>query len=234
MRCFTDRTRPPLNFVAHSFQWGNPFPSSANPGSTGVRRRRRRRALLDFAGVTHDNDTVKVYCNAAACDLASSVSSLQGDMFDSVNSKVLAGWDSFAQILFWMAVIFVAVFLLHMLALFVIWPRYLPASPIPPFLVFPRIEIMVMLVGFTGTCSACAAAIGTYRPTGITAGTIILWAYPVAFLVRTFNALYNAYNAFATYAAIPRTSARPLPARPHAPFPFPCASSVLPQHHLIK
>ena len=166
-----------MTFFLRSFRWGNPFPSSANPGNSGGRRRRRalldaggvglvgevgdfltgngtaavvahpsrRRALLLVAGVSHENDTVAVYCDAAACDWAKSVASMEGAVFSGVNEKVLAGWDSFSQVLFWMAVIFVAVLLLHLLVLYVIWPRFLPATPLPTFLVFPRIEVRITI-----------------------------------------------------------------------------------------
>ena len=74
--------------------------------------------------------------------------------------------------------------LLHLLVIHVVWPRYLPTKPMPTFLTFPRIEIQLALVGFTGACAACSAAIGANDSRGITSGTLVLWAYPVAFLVR--------------------------------------------------
>ena len=158
-----------------SFKWGSPFPKGANPA---YKSGRRRRALLQA-----DNTTVSVYC-ATACDWANSVANAPADSFAVVDDALVGGWDSFSQTLFWMAIIFVPVLLLHLLVIHVVWPRYLPTKPMPTFLTFPRIEIQLALVGFTGACAACAAAIGTNVTWGIVAGTLVLWGYPVMFLVR--------------------------------------------------
>ena len=125
-----------------------------------------------------------IYCGVE-CDWANRVAAAPSLYFSGVNDALLSQWDSFAQILFWMAIVFFATLVLHLLVNFVAWPYVMGRNtPKPLFLVFPRIEIYLALVGFTGACTACAAAIGTNTASGIAAGTIVLWAYPLTFLVR--------------------------------------------------
>ena len=131
------------------------------------------------------NGTATVSCGAAVCDWATNAADVAASVTASISAvAAIPGMDTFSQALFWMAVIFVVSVLLHGLINYVLWPRYLPHVPLPMFLFFPRIEIVLALTGFTGACAACSAAIGANDSRGITSGTLVLWAYPVAFLVR--------------------------------------------------
>ena len=132
---FIPRSSP--SFAPRSFRWGNPFASGnrigmPDPVGAGASAGRRRRALLQAGvGVSIDNSTVELSCSGeAACDWARRVSDPAANPFDGYNNAALAGWDIFIQTLFWFFVVFTGVVLLHLLVVYVIWPRH---RPMPAF-----------------------------------------------------------------------------------------------------
>ena len=84
----------------------------------------------------------------------------QGEATAAAVARTPPGMDDFTQMVFWMGLVFIVCTLLHLLVSFVIWPKLLPKIKKPAFLVFPRIEVILLLTGFTAACGACAGAGG--------------------------------------------------------------------------
>ena len=212
------------------FQWGNPFPSGANAGGPGTqpnsrRRRLRRRQLLDdgslgvgpltvaLANTTELELSCKPTINNAnfvtsiVCGrLGKSSGTDAGGVPDYVKQGAIARWDDFTQIVFWEAVTFVSLIVLHLALFFFIWPRLvapwltrnalaqagflqlsynlkqdfgMDLSIQPAFLRWLSWELTAAVAALPGMAKACGQVISTGSPAGVAAGVILFVALPM-------------------------------------------------------
>eukprot|EP00899_Mesostigma_viride_P012073 jgi/Mesvir1/20867/Mv07950-RA.2 len=95
-------------------------------------------------------------------------------------------WDEFAEVIFWLSVIFTGASLLHLVVLLLLRHKY-PGREPPNLFVFPRFQIWMLLLGIQGVVQGCAFIIAGKSPAGVTVGVIVLLLYPVAlFCFSTF------------------------------------------------